>query len=326
MEPVRIGVLGAARIVKSALAIPARELEGVAVRAVAARDQERARKFAQRLRIPLVHRSYEALLTDPDIDAVYIGLPAALHGEWTAAAIAAGKHVLCEKPFTANGDEADRIAGLAASSSAVVMEAYHTAHHPFIAQLRAFIDSGVVGSIRTARARFCVPIPPGKDIRWNHDLAGGGLLDIGYYPVRLLRDLLGEPQVTSAIAKQRDGIDRHLAAQLSFPDGISGSVVSAMWAAVPPAIDLHLVGTSGRVAVQMPYHPHHARMKAVTTAGTTRERPERRTTYSFQLEAFRDAIREGGPNRTDPVLAAAHLRTLDAIYAAAGMAPRRGRL
>jgi predicted dehydrogenase len=135
-RPMRIGVLGAARIVKNALIDPARLVDGVEVEAIAARDHERARRYAARHGIRFAHPSYQELLADPVLDAVYIPLPAALHARWAVAAIEAGKHVLCEKPFTSNTAAAEEVAEAAAGSDCVVMEAYHSHHHPLQARLR----------------------------------------------------------------------------------------------------------------------------------------------------------------------------------------------
>src|SRR5829696_808835 len=142
---VRIGVLGAARIVDGALLKPSREIDGVAVTAIAARDRSRAADFARRHGLATVNESYEHLLEDPAIDAVYIPLPAALHAQWSIAAIAAGKHVLCEKPFTRNADDAGRVASAAAAGSVVVMEAYHSHYHPLTQQLKDIVASGEIG-------------------------------------------------------------------------------------------------------------------------------------------------------------------------------------
>lgn len=322
----RIGVLGAARIAKSALVAPARGMDDVQVYAVASRDRSKAERFASRFSVPVVHNDYDALLSDPRIDAVYIALPAALHAMWTLAAIEAGRHVLCEKPFTANGTEADAVARASASSSSVVMEAYHSGHHPLTRDLRRMIDGGVIGTVTNARSRFCVPIRPGSDIRWNEDLAGGGLLDIGYYPVRLLRELFREPTSVSATAKTRGGIDRYLTASLEFPDGVRGEIVSSMWAVTPPSAQLHVQGTAGRLTVNMPFHPQHASVRVRTNTGSWRSTPSRRSSYSFQLQAFRDAVRGEGPNITDAHSAARQMHALDSIYMAAGLSPRVGRL
>src|SRR5262250_2239999 len=143
-----MGVLGAARIAPNALLRPARSVPEVEVRAVAARDPVRAARFAGRWKIPNVHGDYAALVADPEIDAVYIPLPNGLHARWTLAALEAGKHVLCEKPFTANAAEAERVAAAAAGSDRVVTEAFHYRYHPLAHRMRAIVESGELGTIR----------------------------------------------------------------------------------------------------------------------------------------------------------------------------------
>src|SRR5262249_7434716 len=146
---------------------------GVVCAAIAARDPNRARAFAAKHNIPKVHESYEALLADDDLDAIYNPLPNGLHGLWTLRALDAGKHVLCEKPFTANAAEAQTVADATASSGLVVMEAFHWRYHPMAARMLEVIASGELGDVRRIEAALCFPLPMFKDIRYQLDLAGG---------------------------------------------------------------------------------------------------------------------------------------------------------
>ena len=141
--------------------------------------------------IPRVVRTYEELVADPEIDAVYIPLPNGLHGHWTLAAMAAGKHVLCEKPFTADAAEARTVAGAATTSGLVVAEAFHYRYHPLAARLEEIVRSGELGPLRHIEVAFSAPIPMRGDIRYRLDLAGGALMDMGCYTVSLLRLLAG---------------------------------------------------------------------------------------------------------------------------------------
>ena len=320
----RIGVLGAARIVKTALLVPSVDIEGVDVVAVAARDPSRARKFATAHGIPRVLPSYEQLLADPDIDAVYIPTPAALHAQWIIAAVDAGKHVLCEKPFTSNASDAERVAVTTANSNRVVMEAYHSHFHPLYPRLRQILASGEIGVPVSARATFCIPIRPGRDIRWNLALGGGALLDVGYYPVRLLTELFGDSlTVIDARASLRDGVDARTDATLRFPSGVTGSVTSSLWSRALVGMGFEIRGGEGRMRVSFPYHPQMGtRIRIDGRQGRRGERTDRRTTYSFQLEAFRDAVRYGARVETTAAAAVRQMLTLDAIYAAAGLPPR----
>ena len=202
MATVRIGILGAARIAPGGMIKPARNNDEAEVRAVAARDRSRAEAFASKHGIPTVHDSYAALLADPEIDAIYNPLPNGLHAEWTIAALEAGKHVLCEKPFTANATEAEAVAAVAARTGLVVMEAFHYRYHPLAQRMREIVESGELGTIRRVETALCFPLPKFSDIRYQYDLAGGATMDVGSYTVHLAR-LLGceEPEVRSADAK-----------------------------------------------------------------------------------------------------------------------------
>ncbi len=220
--PLRIGIFGAASIAPSALIKPAKENGEVIVAAVAARDVARAQAFAAEHNIALVHDSYDALIADPDLDAVYNPLPNSLHGRWTRAALAAGKHVLCEKPFSANAAEAREIAELAAGSDRVVMEAFHYRYHPLTLRIEEIIASGELGKLERVEAAMCFPLPKFSDIRYNYSLGGGATMDAGCYAVHMARTFGGgTPEVVSAQAKLRDPlVDRAMTAELRFRQGI----------------------------------------------------------------------------------------------------------
>ena len=190
----RIGILGAARIAPTALIKPAHRTGRAVVTAVAARDTARATEFARKQGIPRVVGSYAALVEDPDIDAVYNPLPNGLHGYWTIAALRAGKHVLCEKPFTANADEARAVAEAASNNpGVVVMEAFHYQYHPLTKRLVEIVRSGELGNISSIDVAFSAPLWKKGDIRYQLALAGGATMDMGCYPISLLRLLAPGP-------------------------------------------------------------------------------------------------------------------------------------
>ena len=220
----KIGVLGAASIAPGALLKPAHRTGRAEVVAVAARDVDRARSYAKKHKIPRVADSYEALLADPELDAVYIPLPNGLHGHWTIAALEAGKHVLCEKPFTANADEARHVAEAAAAHPGlVVMEAFHYEYHPMTRRLVEIVQSGELGIIKEIDISFSAPLAKPGDIRYQLDLAGGAMMDMGCYPISLLRLLAAGPRVTGASAKlSSPGVDRAMDATLLAPRGRHG--------------------------------------------------------------------------------------------------------
>jgi predicted dehydrogenase len=319
-----IGVLGAARIVKSALLDPAREVAGIEVTAVAARDVTRAAEWAREHGVATVHRSYDDLIEDDAVDAVYIPTPAALHGHWMRRVLKAGKHVLCEKPFTANAQEAASIAELVEPGGPVVMEAFHSRHHPMWDRMAELVESGVLGRPVSARAEFSVPHSDTADIRWQRHLGGGALMDLGCYPVRLLRHLFGEPEVIGAEAHDVDGVDASMTAKLDFSGGVIGDVVASMETPESHVAELRVTGTAGEMHVRMPYHPqYHGELTVTTPTSTVVESGAGgRSTYVCQLEAFRDAVVDRAPNLTDAREATAAMSVIDAIYRAAGMSPR----
>ncbi|WP_019926604.1 Gfo/Idh/MocA family protein [Nocardia sp. BMG111209] len=319
---ISLGVLGTARIVESGLLQPAAGLPGIEVGAIAARDPERAAEYAAAHGIPRVLADYEAVVDDPGVDAVYIPSPPALHGYWMRRAIEAGKHVLCEKPFTANAAEAAEIAALAAGSDLVVMEAFHSRYHPMWPRMAEVIEQQVLGRILSATATFCVPQPDPEDFRWQRALGGGAVMDLGCYPLRLLRYLFGEPGIVTARATEVSGVDAAMTVELAFPDDIPGQVRASMRTDDPLSITLQVIGSAGTLDVGMPYHPHIRGQLTLTTADGQHVDPGGfRSTYAYQLEAFRDAILEGTPIPTDAREATTVMRLIDDIYRAAGMPP-----
>ncbi|MEU7791153.1 Gfo/Idh/MocA family oxidoreductase [Amycolatopsis sp. NPDC049159] len=319
----RIGILGAARIAPTALVKPASSHSSVTVGAVAARSLERAQAFAARHGIPRAHGSYEDLLADPDIDAVYNPLPNGLHGRWTRAALEAGKHVLCEKPFTANAAEAREIASLASSSDRVVMEAFHYRYHPLALRVEEIVASGELGELARVETAVCFPLPKFSDIRYDYALAGGATMDAGCYAVHMARIFGGgeTPSVVSASARLRSPrVDRAMTAELRFPSGHTGRVTCSMWSSSVLRISAKVIGSKGSIAVFNPVAPQAYHRFRVDVAGTRRtEKFPRRASYAYQLDAFAAAVLEGAPVKTSAADAVETMTVLDEIYRAAGL-------
>ncbi|OBH02045.1 oxidoreductase [Mycobacterium sp. E2699] len=324
--PVRIGVLGASKWAPTTLINPALECTDVVVAAAASRDVSRARAFAAKHRITRVHENYEALIADPDLDAVYILAPTGWHGRWTRAALDAGKHVLCEKPFAANAAEAREIAELAAKSDRVVMEALQYRFHPLTLRVEQIIASGELGKLQRVEVAVCVLLPKRSNSNiYDHSLAGGALMTDGIYTVDMLRTFGGStPEVVAARAKlESPEVDRVMTAELRFAGGHTGRLHCALWSSSLFWASAKVVGDSGRLHYLSPAAPHLLPRLSIRSAGGKRvERFPRRTSYAYQLEAFAAAVLRGEPVKTTPEAAIENMSVIDAIYRAAGLSLR----
>jgi predicted dehydrogenase len=330
-SPLRIGTLGAARITVPALIEAAKHVPEVQLVAVAARDAQVAQAYARTHAIPKTHASYEALLADPDIDAIYNPLPNSLHGTWSMRAMRAGKHVLCEKPFASNAAEAAQMAQVARETGRVISEAFAWRHHPIANAVRQVIHSGALGSVKHIHCEFRIPLVR-PDIRWSYALAGGGLMDVGCYPVSWIRFLvgdvlgLGEPRVLHARAKSlTPQVDRFLDADLKAGD-VSAKLVCAMLSPVPFAAYLTVTGEKGALRIDNPFHPQTRWVKhAVRASGfDIAQFPSLAglsgvNSYVCQLRAFARAVRGDGPVITDATQAIANMRLIDDIYLKVGL-------
>ena len=323
---VRFGTLGAANITPRALLEPCRDEPRAAVHCVAARDRDRADGFARWLRIPVVHDTYREVVEDPAIDAVYNPLPIAWHREWTLAALAAGKHVLCEKSFACNAGEAEEMARAAADAGLVLMDAFHYRYHPVFRRAKEIVDDGLLGPVRTVEAAFHVPVTNPEDIRTQYATGGGVTMDIGCYPISWARHITGEePERVEATAETGPpNVDTRLEATLHFPSGIVANVSGDMRAGVSRRMDLTVTGGRGVLHVVNPLAPQIGHSIRLDVDGDPRvETRDRRSSYAYQLDAFLDAVLEGEPLLTGPEDAVRQMRTIDRCYEAAGL-PIRG--
>jgi predicted dehydrogenase len=334
VDLLRIGVLGTARISATALLGPAASVPEVTVAAIAARDQSRAQAYAGQHRIPVAYGGYDALLADPDIDAVYNPLPNSLHGPWTLRAVEAGKHVLCEKPFASNAAEAEQVADAAAASGLVVMEAMHYRYHPLIRRLREL--AGELGPVRHIQCWTNFVISDPGDIRYDYQLGGGALMDGGCYALDCLRLLgPGEPEVAAALADpyqpvpgwvpDRPGAaaDRAMAVRLAFPDGATGWFESSFTLDGEFRADVHVSCEHGRVWLRDFIRAHWGHLVAVRDGSVLAdEQGSGDTTYTEQLRAFAAAIAGSGPVPTTAAHAVTTMRLIDDAYRAAGLLPR----
>jgi predicted dehydrogenase len=324
--PLRIGILGAARIAPMALIRPARQVPEAAIVAVAARDPARARKFAGKHGIARVADGYDALLADPEIDAIYNPLPNSLHAQWSIRAMEAGKHVLCEKPLASNADEARTMVEAAARCNRLLVEAFHYRYHPLAARMKAIVDSGTLGPIRHIEATMCIPLVIPGDIRYRWELAGGASMDVGCYTINLVRFLAGaEPEVVRAEARlSSPKVDRWMTADFRFADGRTGRITCSLFSTQLLRLRALVRGDRGEMRVFNPIAPHiYHRLSVRTPDGTTTEHVGGDATYTHQLRAFVDAVRNHTPVLTTAEDGVANMRVIDAVYDKAGL-PRRG--
>jgi predicted dehydrogenase len=325
MEPLRVGVLGTARIAEAAIVVPA-HATGTRLVAVAARDRTRAEAFAAEHGVEKALDSYPDVLADPEVEAIYNPLPNGLHAPWNLAAIAAGKHVLSEKPFAADADEAREVRDAGAGAGLVVAEAFHYVHHPVTRRLHELLASGELGELVQVETMMREPAPPADDPRWSLSLAGGALMDIGCYGLHAHRMLApfagGEPALISATGGERagsPGVDQWVDAELGYPSGAQGRARCDM-AGQSREMSCRIVGTRGEAtATQFVLSHLDDRVLVSSPAGDRVEHLGTRSTYTYQLEAFVASIRNGSAFVSDSDDAVATMTLIDSCYAAIGL-------
>lgn len=250
------GILSTAKITGEVMPGLQRSARNV-VLAVASRDKERAESFAETYRLAVAYGSYEEMLADPRIQCVYIPLPNSLHSHWTQAALEAGKNVLCEKPLTPTEDEARALYELAVRSGLVLAEAFMYRHHPKARKLRQLVASGALGQIRTIRCSFNFMVAdPASDIRYDADLAGGSLLDVGSYCVSLATYLENDQpaQVSGTARYAPSGVPEQFYGTMTFSSGAVAIFDCAMNA--PLSIRASVLGSAGEAVIEVPWYPH----------------------------------------------------------------------
>ncbi|WP_050033620.1 Gfo/Idh/MocA family protein [Halorubrum halophilum] len=313
------GVLGTAGIARKAV-VPAIAASDHAVGAVASRDGERAKRFAEAHGIPRSHGSYEALLEDDGLDAVYIPLPNGLHAEWATRAADAGLHVLCEKPLAGDAAEAQTVTDHCADRGVTLMEGFMYRYHPRTERVLELAERAL-DDVRTVTSTFRFPLyDRPNDVRLDPDLAGGSLMDVGCYPVSLVRTVLGEPDRTYAHTHDtRDaGVDTELAGVLEYGDGRSARVACGF--------DTQLVqryrvdATNGWIEVERAFDaPTDEPVELTYEIGGRRgvETFEPVDQYRLQVEHFADRVDDGARPLTDGAEAVANMRVIDALYESA---------
>jgi len=323
-RPLRFGTLGAALITPNALIKPVHEVPEAALVAVAARDRKRAEEFAAMHGIPRVHATYEDVINDPEVDAIYNPLPNSHHCEWTIAALRAGKDVLCEKPLASNAAEAQRMADVAKETGRFLGEAFHYRYHPLAERVRGIVKDGTLGRLQHLEANFSVPIPP-TNIRFDWSLAGGATMDLGCYPLHMLREFSGlMPRVLKASAKTGPkNIDVAMLVDLEMAGGASARMTCSMAQDAVLGATFTAKGERGELTVINPLAAHYGNQIRLKTAdGVKQETVAGDATYTCQLRAFVAQIRGEKTFPTDGAEGVINMRIIDDVYRAAGLSPR----
>jgi predicted dehydrogenase len=297
--------------------------------AIASRDGERAARAAGELGIPRAHGAYEALLADPEVDAVYIPLPNNDHAEWTIAAARAGKHVLCEKPLAMTAAEAERMVEACASEGIVLMEAFMYRLHPSWEAVRDLVASGRIGRLRAVQSWFSYYNDDPRNIRNLPELGGGALYDIGCYCINLSRMLFGgEPTgVEASLTRDETGTDVLTSALLAFGEDVATFACSTR---TEPDQRVHIYGTEGRISIGIPFNipPDRPAEITVTSGGDPPVSPDSETLlfpasdmYTIQAERFANAALDGERPPIPPEDAVGNLRVIEAVFRAGAGGP-----
>jgi predicted dehydrogenase len=317
---VRWGILSTANIGRAAVIPAIRESSNGDVIAVASRSEEVAREFAAANGIPDAYSTYQGLLDDERIDAIYIPLPNSLHREWTVRAVEAGKHVLCEKPLALNSAECDEMAAAAEKAGVVCMEAFMYRFHPRITRVIELLRLGVIGNVRSLYSAFTFRLTSPDNIRLDPELGGGSLMDVGCYCVNVCRTVVGsEPLEVQAYAQWTDrDVDEQMAGMLRFADGVTAQFDSAL--TMERRECLHIAGTKGHLEVPRVFIPgtddvtieeFHGREEVKThSIGGVNE-------YTEMVEHFSRCVLSGKSVRYPFSEASMNMRVIEALYRSA---------
>lgn len=333
-KPVSWGVLGASHFALMATLPAMQKAPLVSVRALASRSLEKAKQAANAAGVPHAYGSYEELIADPEIEAVYIPLTNDLHVPWSIRAARAGKHVLCEKPIAMSAAEARELADVQRETGKIIAEAFMVRYHPQWVLVKQLIDSGRIGKVRAVQTAFSYTNTDLGNIRNQKDIGGGALYDIGGYAITTARLAFGsEPKRVAGVCHRdpRSGCDALTSAILDFGSGQATFVVGTQHV---PYQRVHVFGTEGHIEVEIPFNaPHNRGCRLRVDAGSvgapdftvakdSSEGAELLTTepanqYTLQAQAVSEAIRSGKPIKNDMQSAVANMRVIDAIFRSA---------
>ena len=329
MRKIRWGVLGTAGIARGCT-IPGMKLaENCELFAIAGRSLEKAEQYREAFGFAKAYDSYEALLSDPEIEAVYIPLPNTLHCEWTLKAIEAGKHVLCEKPLAPTAVEAEALFRAADAKGVLLMEAFAYLHSPLIQAMKRELDSGVIGEIRYAESAFITSDYDVSNIRMRRETLGGSVYDLGCYCTSLLLWMLGEPEGVRAVADFSDrNVDRLATGYLIYPNGCRAAFTCGMTLATGQdrRVDrMAFHGTRGVLRSDAEFNQAgRLSYQIVTDGGVVTRYVDAPQNYSLEVAQLGRCIALGEAPHVSRTFTLANARTLDRMLEAIGYNPRNG--
>ncbi|MEQ8965966.1 MAG: Gfo/Idh/MocA family oxidoreductase [Azospirillaceae bacterium] len=330
MRKLKWGILSTADIGVRKVIPPMQQATACDIVAIASRDAKRAEEVAGRLGIPRHHGDYDALLADPEVEAIYNPLPNHLHVPWTEKAAAAGKHVLCEKPIALDAEEARRLIDARDRHGVVIQEAFMVRTHPQWLKVRGLVESGAIGELRAIQGFFSYDNTNPDDIRNQADIGGGGLYDIGCYPITTSRFVTGREPESVVATLDRDPemrIDRLGSAILQFgrADGYPVQATFTYSTQIVPYQRMQFFGTTGRIEVEIPFNAPNDRPcrlfvddgSSVTGDGTRIVEIEQCDQYGVAGDAFSRAVLDGTPPPVPLENSVANMRVIDACFRSA---------
>jgi predicted dehydrogenase len=319
MSTLHWGLLGTARINRAV--IPAiREARRSVLDVVASRDLARAQAYAGEWQIPRAVGSYEALLADPSVNAIYVPLPNHLHAEWAIAAARAGKHVLCEKPMALVPEDVDRLQQAATNAGVVIAEAFMYRHHAQTRQVQALVDEGMLGDVRLIHGSFSFMLARDTDVRLQPAYGGGSLWDVGCYPVSYARLLMrSEPESVIGVAERGPmGVDLTFAGLMRFSGGRLATFDCGFQSAFRASMEI--VGSAAALEIPSPFKPGaheqlHVVREGVRTTLTVDVEDE--PLYVGEVEDMERAALDGAPQAVTMADSRGNVAAIQALYASA---------
>ncbi|MEC7291224.1 MAG: Gfo/Idh/MocA family oxidoreductase [Pseudomonadota bacterium] len=318
-----IGILGAARITQKAIIEPAKVIPQARLAVMAAREQARAEAYATQHAVRDVVATYDDVIASDAVDLIYNPLPINLHADWSIKALAAGKHVLCEKPFAMNAVEADAMLAAARQSGLRLIEAFHYRYHPAFQTCLDWLAADEIGELRAIQATFNVGIKDnGTEIRHRVETGGGAMMDLGCYPLHWALSIVGETPdaITATATLTPAGVDESMSAELAFASGVTARLTASMQVEEPFRAEMTLIGSKGEISFVNPLAPHHELAPGrLTTAAGRVAKISPISTYTWQLAAVLQALASGDSLPTEGEMILRQQQALDAIYDAAGL-------